>query len=123
MQTVVFRGIALVMALFFSACGPKLSVEARKHLEFESRSVKKLVKDFKMRTNANGILEVEMIFASPKETKVFYKVDWLDSEGFILQDAINGDYRLLWIPKKEEVVVRKTSPSLYAKDFKSKIKE
>lgn len=99
----------------------QIGLETQKHIEFKGSLSRSVLKQFKKRTNINGLLEVEMIFVSHSTKDLVYKVDWLDEDGFVLKDVINEEYHTLRIPANQEVILRKVAPNISAKDIRIKI--
>ncbi|MDE5591459.1 MAG: DUF1425 domain-containing protein [Helicobacter sp.] len=115
------QAIIIAIALLLSACvNTQVGQVGGKNIEFKSGN-SEVVKQFKKRVNANGLLEVEIIFVSNYTRDLVYKVNWLDDDGFVLRDPINEEHHRLRIPINKEVVVRKVAINKLAKDVKIQI--
>lgn len=74
--------------------------------------------DFKKRINDNRLLEFEIIFKSSTDQNVFYKIDWLDKDGFTLRDALNDDYQSIYLNKNREFILKKLSSNKNARSVR-----
>ena len=110
-----------VFAVFLSACAtqnPKVPMsDIDKHIAFEGFSEDN-VKSLKIRKNAMGLLEFEIIFRSSLNGDVLYKLDWLDEDGFALNDALSKEWRRIYLNAGKEYIFNKIAPNKDAKDFK-----
>lgn len=117
------KWLLLIIVMLFSACASyKADTSTSNNAIINSNLPKSLVKQFNKRINNNGYLEFEVILYSTFSKDIMYKVDWLDSNGFVLRDVLNEEYQYLRIPAKQEVIIHKISADLRAKDFKINIK-
>ncbi|ELS3708649.1 YcfL family protein [Campylobacter upsaliensis] len=113
------RYIALLAALFLSACAPTQShYVGASQTNLGSNLPHNLIKQQKQRFNNNGLLEIELVLQSNFTKDVFYKVEWLDKDGFVLRNPVKEDYQLLRIPSGQEVVLRKLAFDKRAVDFR-----
>ncbi|MBK1971354.1 YcfL family protein [Campylobacter sp. TTU-622] len=117
------KWLLLIIVMLFSACASyKADTSTSNNAIINSNLPKSLVKQFNKRINNNGYLEFEVILYSTFSKDIMYKVDWLDSNGFVLRDVLNEEYQYLRIPAKQEVIIHKISADLRAKDFRINIK-
>lgn len=115
-----------IFALLFGACSNNMQ-----HIETIKREHKGLmlidipkdiIQSYNTRINANGLLEIEIILKSARQREVIYKIDWLDSDGFVLQDVFSEEYKTLTILKNRETIIRKIASDVRAKDFAIEIR-
>ncbi|EHN6915929.1 YcfL family protein [Campylobacter jejuni] len=117
------KWLLLIIVMLFSACTSyKADTSASNNVIINSNLPKSLIKQFNKRINNNSYLEFEVILYSTFSKDIMYKVDWLDSNGFVLRDVLNEEYQYLRIPAKQEVIIHKISADLRAKDFRIDIK-
>lgn len=116
--------LSFFMAVFFTAClasKPVMSVDLSQkiaqHIEFSGVS-KSVVKDLRIRNNANGLLEFELILESSGTKNLAYKVEWKDKEGFSLRSSIGENYEAIRLRADEEMIISKIAHNKDAKDFK-----
>ncbi|HDZ5066002.1 TPA: YcfL family protein [Campylobacter jejuni] len=115
--------ILFILMFLLGACAPSYQINSNQNtVILDSNLPKSLVKQFQKRVNNNGYLEFEVILRSTFAKDVIYKVDWLDKDGFVLRDILNEDYQAFRIPAEQEVILRKLSPDIRAKDFRLEIK-
>lgn len=121
-----FLLLVSIFALLFGACSSNMQ-----HIETIKREHKGLmlidipkdiIQSYNMRINANGLLEIEIILQSARQREVIYKIDWLDSDGFVLQDVFSEEYKTLTILKNRETIIRKIASDVRAKDFAIEIR-
>lgn len=110
-----------VIVLLFSGCARQTTHIAEKSRDDRGFTLiglsKELVQSYNKRVNANGLLEIEIILNSTSNRDVIYKIDWLDSDGFVLQDPINKEYKALRLIKNREITLKKIAIDKRAKDF------
>ncbi|ARE81321.1 DUF1425 domain-containing protein [Campylobacter helveticus] len=109
-------------ALFLCACAPTQSNFEMNSANLSSNLPKSLIKQMKQRTNDNGFLEFELVLKSTFAKDVFYKVDWLDKDGFVLRNSVKEDYQLIRLPANQEVILRKLAFDKRAVDFRIDMK-
>ncbi|HDZ4941051.1 TPA: YcfL family protein [Campylobacter jejuni] len=115
--------ILFILMFLLGACAPSYQINSSQNtVILDSNLPKSLVKQFQKRVNDNGYLEFEVILRSTFAKDIIYKVDWLDKDGFVLRDILNEDYQAFRIPAEQEVILRKLSPDIRAKDFRLEIK-
>ncbi|EFC31821.1 YcfL family protein [Campylobacter jejuni] len=115
--------ILFILMFLLGACAPSYQINSSQNtVILDSNLPKSLVKQFQKRVNNNGYLEFEVILRSTFAKDIIYKVDWLDKDGFVLRDILNEDYQAFRIPAEQEVILRKLSPDIRAKDFRLEIK-
>lgn len=119
MKKVFLAVLAGVLAVFVNGCGKQLTpFEQRVAAKMEFVEVKKeVVKAFNYRTNANGLLEFELILQSPKEVVLEYKVQWRDAEGFILKAPTDGEFIRVKLRKNNEFLLARVATNKAASDF------
>lgn len=111
--------LLLCVFVFFSACGA--TKVATKDIQAETGKLS-LLETYKKRVNDNGLLEVELIFYADLKTKIAYKIEWLDKDGFTLRNAIDDEYDNIVLPRKERIIIRKIAQDNRATDIKIHIK-
>ena len=116
--------LSLFMALCFTAClasKPTTSVDLKQkiaqHIEFSDVS-KSIVKDLRIRNNANGLLEFELILESSSTKNLAYRVEWKDKDGFSLRSSIGENYEAIKLRTDEEIIISKIAHNKDAKYFK-----
>lgn len=116
MKKVAF--LALFLAFFGGCTNPSPTpLESQQHLYFNAMP-SDIVQSFKKRFNANGLLECEITFKSSADMEVYYRIIWLDSQGFELRDSLNKKWRRIFINANREFVLTKLAPNKDAKNFK-----
>lgn len=110
-----------LMAFFLCAC-TATAYSKSKDIGAESNFPKGLLKQIKHRVNDGGFLELELVLKSSSTKDVFYKIDWLDKDGFVLRDPINEGYQLLRIVANQEVVLKKLAFDKRAVEFRVDMK-
>ncbi|MDO4674561.1 YcfL family protein [Campylobacter sp.] len=116
------KKVFLFLMVFFCACTPQQNNSGPRGEIATSKSAKNLIKQMKSRVNDNGFLELELTLRSALAKDVFYKVDWLDKDGFVLQNPIKEDYQPLRLPPQQEVILKKLAFDKRAVDFKIDIR-
>ncbi|CAG9467958.1 hypothetical protein BXA09_05485 [Campylobacter upsaliensis] len=115
--------ILLFAVLFLCACTPmQQNSNEFANANLSSNLPKSLVKQIKQRINNNGFLEVELILKSTFAKDVFYKVNWLDKDGFVLRNSVKEDYEFIRIPAGQEVILKKLAFDKRAVDFRIDMK-
>lgn len=108
-----------IFSLFFTACADKqpTAMEQRiaQKITFEGLE-KDIVKDFNYRTNANGLLEVQVSLLHSKPVE--YKLSWLDEDGFALKAPTDGEYIKLKLKKGKEFLLQRVATNKEAVDFR-----
>ena len=116
MKKVAF--LALFLAFFGGCTNPSPTPpESQQHLYFNAMP-SDIVQSFKKRFNANGLLECEITFKSSADMEVYYRIIWLDSQGFELKDSLNKEWRRIFINANREFVLTKLASNKDAKDCK-----
>ncbi|MBS4275889.1 YcfL family protein [Campylobacter vulpis] len=113
----------LFTMLFLCACAPtQQNTNKFSSVNLNSNLPKSLVKQIKQRINDNGFLEVELVLKSTFAKDVFYKVNWLDKDGFVLRNSVKEDYEFIRIPAGQEVILKKLAFDKRAVDFRIDMK-
>ena len=117
MQKIV---VAFVAALFLVACGSKelspLEKRIAQKMVFDNVD-KSIVKAFNYRTNANGLLEFELVLLSDDDMKLDYMVSWKDEDGFALKAPTDGEFIELKLQKSKEFLLQRVATNKEAIDF------
>lgn len=80
------------------------------------------VTDIRKRTNANGLMEAQITFQSPRTRTIHYKIEWLDNQGYSLRNPIDERYRALRLTRNESYILDKLATDKRAQDIKVHIK-
>jgi uncharacterized protein YcfL len=108
-------------AVLLSACTPSLIHVQDSGVSAESQ-YPEYVTDIRRRSNANGLLEVQVTFQSPRTRTINYKIEWLDNQGYALRNPIDERYRALRLMRNESHVMHKLASDKRATDIKVYIK-
>ena len=117
MQKIV---VAFVAALFLVGCGSKelspLEKRIAQKMVFDNVD-KSIVKAFNYRTNANGLLEFELVLLNDKDVELEYKVSWKDEDEFVLKAPTDGEFITLKLKKNKEYLLQRVATNKESVDF------
>lgn len=117
MQKIV---VAFVAALFLVACGSKelspLEKRIVQKMVFDNVD-KSIVKAFNYRTNANGLLEFELVLLNDKDVELEYKVSWKDEDEFVLKAPTDGEFITLKLKENKEYLLQRVATNKESVDF------
>lgn len=70
----------------------------------------------------DGLKQIQAIFKNytDDDTKVAYRVDWFDENGFLIK-SIMSSWKVAIVEGKRDLVIESISPSLKAKTYKVKM--
>lgn len=114
--------MALVTAVLLSGCTAPSLIEVKDGRVSAQPAYPKYVTDIRNRVNSNGLLEVQIVFQSPRSRTIDYKIEWLDAQGYVLRNPIDERYRALRLVRNEAFVLSKIANDKRAKDIKIHIK-
>lgn len=113
--------VCCAVMLLLNGCSPSL-IHIQDQAVTADSHYPQYVTDIQSRTNANGILEVQITFQSSKSRTINYKVEWLDDQGYGLRNPIDERYRALSLTRNESYVMHKLASDKRARDIKVHIK-
>lgn len=117
MQKIV---VAFVAALFLVSCGSKelspLEKRIAQKMVFDNVD-KSIVKAFNYRTNANGLLEFELVLLNDKDVELEYKVSWKDEDEFVLKAPTDGEFITLKLKENKEYLLQRVATNKESVDF------
>lgn len=106
--------------LCFVACADKELSPFEKRVAEKINFIKvdkSIVKAFNYRTNANGLLEFELVLLSDDDMKLDYMVSWKDEDGFALKAPTDGEFIELKLQKSKEFLLQRVATNKEAIDF------
>lgn len=112
---------ACAAALLLSACTPSTIHVGNAGVAAQSQ-YPEYVTDIRKRSNANGLLEVQVTLQSPRSRTINYKIEWLDNQGYALRNPVDERYRALRLTRNESQVLHKIASDKRATDIKVHIK-
>lgn len=111
--------VGCAAALLLSACTPSTMHVGNPGAESQ---YPEYVTDIRKRSNANGLLEVQVTLQSPRSRTINYKIEWLDNQGYALRNPVDERYRALRLTRNESHVMHKIASDKRATDIKIHIK-
>lgn len=113
----------LLFSLLFVSCANNQDVVLQDRIydssliSFESIDMD-IVSDIRKKFNALGLLQAQVILKSKSDKTIFYKIDWLDDDGFVLRNSIDEHYHSIELKAHREFVLNKIAQDKRAKSFK-----
>lgn len=107
-------------ALCFVACADKELSPFEKRVAEKINFIKvdkSIVKAFNYRTNANGLLEFELVLLNDKDVELEYKVSWKDEDGFALKAPTDGEFITLKLKENKEYLLQRVATNKESVDF------
>ncbi len=107
-------------ALCFVACADKELSPFEKRVAEKINFIKvdkSIVKAFNYRTNANGLLEFELVLLNDKDVELEYKVSWKDEDEFVLKAPTDGEFITLKLKKNKEYLLQRVATNKESVDF------
>lgn len=107
-------------ALCFVACADKELSPFEKRVAEKINFIKvdkSIVKAFNYRTNANGLLEFELVLLNDKDVELEYKVSWKDEDEFVLKAPTDGEFITLKLKENKEYLLQRVATNKEAIDF------
>lgn len=112
--------LSALIAVFLSSCASKqlspLESRIKQYISFEKVD-KKIIKNFNYRTNANGLLEIELVLLSEDDFDLAYKLTWLDEDGFVLKAPTDGEFVKIKLKENQEFLVQRVATNKDAHSF------
>lgn len=107
-------------ALCFVACADKELSPFEKRVAEKINFIKvdkSIVKAFNYRTNANGLLEFELVLLNDKDVELEYKVSWKDEDEFVLKAPTDGEFITLKLKENKEYLLQRVATNKESVDF------